>query len=160
MVMNIYKANIDDGTEAKQHDTLEGTNLFSLLSADYPNFDNDPLLDPNNVSTDGSVHPGTKIVRYLLKQDGVKYVDAWQEYDGKKDYMVPLLIGGGTYGQYKRNKQMMLFTGEFVDSVVQRYKEKGVQVHTEVLKETYKPSYLNKVMDNRAKQYENSFSLF
>ena len=143
---------------------VEGTNLFRVLSYVYPIFDCDNLLDPRNVSKDGSLHEGTKIRSYLLKQEDVKYINAWEELKDKKEDIVPEIASAETFGMYRRNSGIILYCGEFIDNIVKWINDKqsnNLQIILgPELKDEYSFSYLNKVKDNQAKKYAGTRKLF
>lgn len=163
MILHIIKANIE-GTETQ---CVEGTNFFKSLSyVVFPTYDNDRLLDPKKISKDGSLHEGTKIRSYLLKQDDVKYIDIWEEAENMRDIIVPDIVSPETFGMYKRNSSFPLYCGDFVDKSINEWfmpnsKPGGLfEVKYSVnLMSKHKFSYLNKVKDKESKKYANSGGL-
>lgn len=162
--MILYVFNIKSGNMEEQ--MVEGTNLFRTLSYFHPKFDKDELLSPRNVSKDGSLHEGTKIRAYLLKQEEVLFVDVWEEAKDKKALFVPDIISGDSFGRYSSNKSLRLYGGKFIENTIgwlSAYSKKGSNFeikYVDYIKNDYEFSFLNKVVDNDSKKYGTTLSLF
>ncbi len=162
MILYLFNVKVDGVDEV----AVEGTNFFKALSYFFPKFDTDKLLSPRNLSKDGSLHEGTKIRSYLLKQEDVKLVDIWEEVAEQRDLLVPDIISADSFGMYKRNSSLVLYFGDFVKKSIEwlmRYSQEGTNFYIENklgLQKEYESSYLNKVKDNDSKKFSNTRTLF
>ena len=161
MILYLFNVNIDGIDEV----AVEGTNFFKTLSYAFPKFDNDNLLDPRRKNKDGSLHEGTKIRSYLLKQENVKYIDVWDEVSEYRQLLVPDVVSIDSFKMYKRNSSLILYYGEFVNKCIEwfmPYSQEGTNFYIKndlMLTQRYTSSYLNKVQDATAKKYSNTRSL-
>lgn len=160
--MNLYVFKING-----DYNAVEGTNFYKALSFFFPLFDKDKLLDPREVSKDGSLHEGTKIRSYLLKQENVQFVDVWKTMkECSKDLIIPHIVSSATFGMYKRNESFILYCGDFIDKCIQWLSDhidgEHFDVHyiTNLKNIDYDFSYLNKVKDNELKKYSKTPTLF
>lgn len=160
VTLYVMKAKTEQGEEVS---AVEGTNFFKALSYFYPKFDNDKLLSSRNISKDGSLHEGTKIRSYLLKQTDVKTIEAWNSFENDNTIPVKEIMSADTLGMYRRNKSLNLYCGDFVDKSIEwlkPYTGDLFKIKTVKLSGNYSESFLNKVKDASVKQFTKTRSLF